>query len=713
MSETRVTKAQLASGVALQSEVEHEIVVTDVPPAVVTPAIAAAPPLVLLDRELSTARSPDPTPVKLSVSPAAPGKLTCAPASRVDLFEDAACATAFSSAGTISADKLSSGLTLYLRGKSEGKVTLTLTAEGAPEAATKELAVVSVGLDLYQYNQAREPKRVKLDDDDRVGSGGVVHVQSSSGDHGRARVVVKKIDTTTWPAGSESCSLVLDSKNNSGALALYGSETGGEALSLPHKLARASLASDQTFWVEGTSACKASGDATLHLGLQGAGAPLGFGDWACFTVIAVVKVAPGGQLDSPSEAYGSGKYRSYINLKKDPNGRLIEIEAQLGEKIAGIPLHFMLLPHSGNGEALPASWKLHADLLHRDRSSSADALHFMAKTDASGRASRKVRLSRVGGDVFWAGVYTTQDMHLKDHLHGDTAAKKRKPTLSQKITVWRKLWYELRCLEGRKPKPYTAAHEMYRKLFIELVASGPHTFTEKQLPAGTVYPEWMVIVRDPTVPASQRKLLVCGDHNSQFFFDLTPEDTKQPLKLYVVLCDWFLDPAADVTATRVMAKQTSPNFATETVEEDQLATVLKPPLQGGKLVVSGSWSTLPGAPVSGSGSLTDDNVIIDEDRGFTDQIKVKLPDEAAKLLAAGKIKVELRLKSAASDTLGLTRGRDIINKYYPNFPVINNDVMAHEIGHKINQAVMPGTQHASLRCWTGSRITPRGISAKG
>jgi hypothetical protein len=71
-------------------------------------------------------------------------------------------------------------------------------------------------------------------------------------------------------------------------------------------------------------------------------------------------------------------------------------------------------------------------------------LHASAKTDANGSAEcKELALSRLGGDKFRIGAYLDQDAHLAKYVDDHAELKKKKPSLSDELQVWRKAFIQI------------------------------------------------------------------------------------------------------------------------------------------------------------------------------------------------------------------------------------------------------------------------------
>jgi len=328
----------------------------------VTPVIDPEYRVVLLDRKLSdhqaageTKISPDPVSVDVYLKEETPagysgdayaggGKLKRSTAD-VEVFTDVACTTALafdgSNVAALTHDQLVQGdkpqgkkLKLFLKGKKAGKFDLTLELEATDKKSIKvgdphkqEMGVVELELEMHRYNVEIEnpPPLEKLADDKKVKEGRVVHLQDGA-KHGRAKLVVKKLEASQWPAGCESYDLVVEAepvkKDGAGKVSLFETATGGSAKDKLQWQQKAVAAAQKVVWVEGTAETEQVRAIRVSLGLDRPAdahppqqkQPKKHADWAPFTVVKLDKMAPDGQFAAASDDYKNGKYRQYVNL---------------------------------------------------------------------------------------------------------------------------------------------------------------------------------------------------------------------------------------------------------------------------------------------------------------------------------------------------------------------------------------------------------------
>jgi len=576
--------------------------------------------------------------------------------------------------------------------------------------------------------------RTALADKKKVAPGGLIHVQESNF-HSRAKLVLKKVNPAHWPAGTDAYEVVLSATNASGAAKLWDAEEGGAEVAWPARTRRTSLTADRTYWLEGQTATKALHAIRIDAGVQAKRN----GDWVRLTVVQIQQVKP-----AAAAAWNEAQGRYYINLDnhsdlatRETNGRTIQIQAQLTERIPDLPLYFMLAPDQNNRKAanwgldMPSSWhwdQISGALKQDDKDPANAKIHRSANTSANGLAKAGLRLSRFGGDRFQAGAFIWEDHHLGRYRPGHPTHGVKRPRLSATFQVWRKLWYQLTRLRGADVPAQDATVTAYAKVKVDLVAAAiaEYESTDADLPAGTLYPDWMVGVGN-----TGREIVVAGAHNSDWLHSKFQPDASQPRKVNVVVCRTVMMPApqaqnAQVTVTlpstfwaKAQALFTRKAPTTEYISEEIPLSncVLKPPLRGGKLVVSGTWKTLPPAKAA-HGVLADEDIIIQRGRRSMSHVRVRLPAKATPT-ATRKLEVKLTLQAANGPHEGASNGDEIIIRYVPGQGAEFNDTLVHEIGHSVNQTPSDGRQPSSIpnhpayfpsdggHCWNGYYDKPK------
>lgn len=738
---------------------------------VVTPKIEMEYKVVVLDRKLSAHQeasekkilTDDVTYIRVSATqstgkPAYTGEAKLQAPPNVEVYTDKDCRNRL--AGKIkNADLLGGKLDLYLKAKTKGKFSAKLTLDPANDPdievrppATEEMGVVELEAKLHGYVRA-ELEKIKVDPDvepvadyhtklkdekleqktaltdaQKVKDGRLLHAQDGKGSFGRARLLVSKLAAGDWPAGTDDYDVTLDAQAG-GGVKLFDKETGGSEQPLPHKIKVKDLkAKEAELWVEGKDASKKLRDAVLDVGLDRAegGLPNGrkrSADWSRFTVVKIEEVKLDYRKASiEHEAWDEAKKRFYINLNKkaDPDGRKITVSARLSEKLAGVPLRFMLAPDKDNGKAanwnidFPADgksggtdvkWKdLPAGLKHVDKADRKDLLHLLKETDENGLAKTELKLSRFGGDKFHPACYVEQDAHLAKYVHGHAELGKREPVFAKvhPIQVWRKTFYQVTRPEATAMPAAAGFDGSQRKVFIE-----PLAVTEKKMKAGD-------FTHDPyranwqfNPGANDDAKLCIGTHNDDDAMRLfDPATTATTPKFHVILCDEQFDAKDVVTdATGVLFWNTDNTprdeaMASSSVNASKL-TIIDPPLQGGKLIVSAKWKALKhdaGAWTDQhSGTLAPANVAVRKARAAKNQVYVTPPAQCGGaaggcMCGGAPTALPIDTHNAIRVTLTLRAADGGYNGWAPNGKPANvvkggradyaiHNTMAHELGH--------------------------------
>lgn len=729
---------------------------------VVTPKLEAEYKVVLLEPDLAKHQDPaeekivaDPTRVELSLiqtNPSnpldKPARFKCSPAN-VEVFLDEECKTKAAgdpAAGIPLKPELFDGgkkVSLYLRGKTAGKFTATFELEdpGRPsirldkKSVKEDMGVVRLQMvvhqhdfsainaidvdpdtdpiDTYYTNLKNQdlPEQKALTDEQKVKTGRTLHVQKDS-NHGRAKLVVKKIDASHWPDGADDYEIYLNRTNTSGAVAVFDAEWDGAEKKFPVKIKLADLKSaDQVLWIEGKSATAKRNDVRLDLTLdRPEGGPAKEAkrnaDWARFTVVQIKEVkidykAPAGK----ASAWDESKERFYINLKSGSDGRKITIGARLSEKVAKVKVHFMLAPDKNNmkaanwGRDLPGTWKwkdISPTVKHNDKANRKKILHLSAETDAEGYAKVELTLSRFGGDKFHPAAYIDQDPHLAKYVAGHPDLEKKKPIFAEKsVTVWRKFWYRLVKVEGISVPSLAPAIGQYANVRAEMTA-GPEISISRADVNGfnprAIYPMYMVRVNGGNADA-----LVISDSNKHQFFTGYSADPARPVEIPIVVCDAQWDAGGNTAAVSSPTVPAS-SFPIE-LRTDKL--MIDPPLQGGSLLVSGTWVAGEWDPAAGggaggwtnvrSGALTPDLLSINPSRDDLRKVRIALPAGVGAVTPQTRVQIkDLVCQGANGPYLGESFNKRILAVYEPKDELHRNDfqnTIVHEIGHAFNQVI--------------------------
>lgn len=685
----------------------------DVTPNVVTPHLEAEYLVALLDRKLDAhhkasgdAPVVSPTRIEVALTQDRPdilkytkgGKLTRSNAN-VSVYTDEACTTELAFTGNDAAlthDQLtqSTRLSLYLRGKTAGRFDLTLTLDPEPDGrivldqpAKLEMGVVTLALDVHKYDVAGKPPTLKaMTDAQRVGASRFVHAQDGENNHGRAKLVLRKLVASEWPPGCEAYKLRLVETTTTGAVEVFDAETGGAKKTFPlaeHTQADVAAA-EKVLWLEGKTETDALRDVRLDLGLDRDAGGLAKvekrnGDVATFTVVKIEKVAPKDQFDAPTTAYTGDTLKVFTNLKADPDGRKITLKAKLTKALKDVRLGFSLLPEKNNGKAanggidLPSTWAYDgiADAVkHTPKDGDAARAGFIVATDDQGAAEKEVTLSRFGGDIFWGAAWIDDDPLLADFVDGDTVKGKRKPVSTKKLHVWRKIWFQMTYAQGFAPPVPAAAVAAYEKVKTEFVqaAAGPVLYDASATPAGTWYPEWMVKDGGGTQDVS-----VVGAHNKAHFFNMLATAADEPCKAHLVICEHQWDP-------KVSSLKTVDITSNPSAEIKLNLHILKPTLKNVPLVIEAKYLVPPSTWVD----LTDADILVESTRTDRNAVKVQLPSTAPVPTTSAPVKVKLKLH-AGDDFLGESVGTKILIVYDSADVPDYNDTITHEVGHAIHQ----------------------------
>ncbi|WP_257457653.1 hypothetical protein [Archangium lipolyticum] len=397
----------------------------------------------------------------------------------------------------------------YLRGVASGKSTLTLKAK-APEPsvstpaitvaseAKRELAVIPLKLTVYRDDGGTSPiTEVAMSPRAMRQEGRSLHVQNVQKQYGRARLVLKKVDTSTWPAAAASYQVLVSVVSTQDRLTLHDSEAGTTVAAdkdRPLALGKTDVgASDKSYWAEGKAVSADLCDVRVELGLrrddrvgeswQDRQPSLRNGDWAAMTVVKIVRVTP--DVDGWTQYVNQPPDRSLLandNGNPSKNGRNVLVTAEVEPAKAGIDVDFMLWGFNGNGNAAvgtPRVPNVPDELKAADK-------HVTAATGSDGKASARIKLSRYGGDRFYAVAFLADDARKGETelgAKGDTAPA---TTRSKPLEVWQKIFYTLAVMRRHAGGDYTnRANEptfinKYAGSFLEMERKGnvlivPHT----------------------------------------------------------------------------------------------------------------------------------------------------------------------------------------------------------------------------------------------
>jgi hypothetical protein len=722
----------------------------------VTPHLEVEIKVVLFDRGLekhqegSDPKYPaEPTLVKCSLtqSPYSPkfekgANLKVEGAGAVEAYEDEKLTKKFDIAKPIPNDKLTASepLKLWLKGKTKGKFDLKLEVESASDPfiaekpVVEKMGVVEIQFALHDQD-LEEIKKVQVDpdvdtyyddlkgkalpdqkalsDEDKIKKGRLLHIQRD-GNHGRAKLILKKLAAAEWPDGTDDYAVTFTASESADAaktgkgLGVCDKEAEGGAKS--EVKVSALKGADATLWVEGTACSKKLLDWRLDAGVSGAGKLKRNADWARFTVVQIKEI----KLEISSDGgkpvvWDWPKKRFYINTDATPAGRelkdkggagkRIKVKAILSEKIKDVVVHFMLAGNKNNFD--PAKWtsdaktafkwnKLDKALKATDKKDRKDVVHLFAATDADGAALMKdLVLSRLGGEKYKVGAYIAQDPHLAKFVDGHVDLGKRKPVCGDEFTIWRKVWVQLTYNKTAAPVSRQLTIDGFEGASLEYKEVDETKF-DKGTIAGLVEHEAWQFRSDGDV----KKVICVGNHNKTKFHGqfVAPTADHKP-KSHMILCEVQWDPIN----SGVMTWNSTTNPANQVCTDasgNKFRGVIKPPLNGGSLVVVGTWNWNSGTKVH-LGQITDAMVTIDPARDHHSRFKVTLPatcpgtcpcggGTAIAVSAAKPATLGVQLNAASGPWAGESGSPHCLIVLNANANQFNNTIL-HEVGHQFNQ----------------------------
>lgn len=679
-------------------------------------------------------------------------KLECTGGGKVDLFTDPKCTVPFD--GTIKTNQITSEAqsSYYLKAKTTGKFKLAVTLEDPGDVKVKlkeakveqPMGVAEIKGRLFtndiasikgkKVNQDQQPitkyykalkdlklpDQIEMSDSDKVKKGRFLHVQKDDS-HARAKYILK-IDPGQWEATCDGYQLYFAYTGLSGGVQVFDAETKGNKIDLSKPTLISDLKSsngEKVFWIEGNADTKKKLDLVFGITLNRPAKGLGNkakknADWARFTILKIDKVAVKyDKVAGQPEAWDEGGGKFYINFKSDPDGRKVKILAKLSQKIEGVPICFMLAPDKDNG-TLPTltagAWsqknyktkdvpgthewdwsKLGEALKQKDKTNRDDYFHLSKETNAEGEAEMELLLPRSAGEKFTPACYIQDDPLLAKYIDGDTDLEKLKPILAKKsIEVSRKFWYEIVEVEGVTPRTFDGAVGIYEhtKAIMEKAPNVKVTRTTVNgIVPQAIYPFYMVKLNGGNGDA-----LVISDSNKGQFFAGCAAETEKPIKVPILICDAQWDPGGATTQLsfdKIDASKFPANVTT-----DKLMII--PCLQGGALVVSGSYKAAEWDPAAKAGAggwvnvrrgvFTDADFSIDPNRTSLRDVKVALPAGVAPV-AGTKVWIKFVLNGANGPYLGeYSRAtKKILAVYDPKEPVDFQNTIAHELGHAFSQ----------------------------
>ena len=711
------------------------------------------------------------------------GKVSASPAN-VDFYthEDCKPAQRFDPATLISNAQLIGGppFVLWLKGKTKGKFTLKLTMEEPSDGlirvkppAAEPMAVVELLGVLHQHDiKALEalkvdpntepesdyhtalkdlvlPAQKPISDEAKVQGRRWLHAQDSLS-FGRAKLLLKKLDATQWPADVADYLVVINHTGANGSVVLHGKEAEDDAKALPLKIKVADLiAAERVLWVEGANESTQLHDSRLDIGIERVDAEVSAakrgldkmllpakalvnGDWMRFTVLKIdeaqIKVEFTAKADEfPEWEASTVPKRWYVNVnrKGDPEGRRIEVSAKLTQPFEGVPLRFMLVADKDNrkaatwhfdfpnnatrknskGVAEDLKWKDIAQTLkHKDRKDRKDLMHWVEPTDDKGYAKQKLKLSRFGGDKFHLAVYVEQDPHLAKYIDNHADLGTRKPVIGTTlgpIQIWRKVFYQVTRPQAMPLPPMAGYDTAQRRIFLE-----PEMMQNVPMNAWTFAhdpsrPDWQFDAQSGDNTAR----LCIGDHNiGEALALFVPETKRTSPKFHLIFCDQQVDAKDGRTdTTEVVFDDTNPGlqeitFDSKRMDSDEVG-IYDPPLQGGAMIISAKWQAhaydaAKNKWVKGAkGNLAPAEVTIDPNRDAIAKAQISPP--AGQLIDADHVvSVQVKLRAASGPFNGWAPNNSVAavikgpNATRPIAAV--HKTSAHEMGHLFGQTRWKG-----------------------
>ncbi len=670
----------------------------------------------------------------------------------IDVFLDEKMTTQFNISNPISRDDVTGGkkLEVWLKGTKVGKFKLKLSPVKSSNgkfviqsSAEMEVGVIELKMEIYeqdidkiksiQVDPDQElisnyhadlaaqvlPEQIALSDEDKVKKGRLLHVQENA-NFGRSKIVIKALTADQFPSGCDSYQFTLNNGEKNDKLKLFDTEFKGKEIKLPLKLKKSDLNADKTYWVEGAIESEKPLEAVLDMGVDRADGgmaktPKRNGDWGRYTIVKIDTV----ELDYTQPAGGPNAWdaankRFFINMQKGAAGRKIRIKAKLSKALKDINIHFMLVEDRNNrtatnwGVDLPNDptvhqwiWKdITADVKHLDKADRKDLLHDSTKTDVSGEAVKEVKLSRFGGDKFYLAAYIEQDPHLAKYIDGHKTLGKPKPVMAKnEVNVWRKFWYQQIKIGGVNPQDVGNAPDCYKDVKVIMEKAPDKTISldeAKALRPTAIYPKHMINYYWDSVTRVYKNnypndmsdgLVICPvmAHRNRFF-PAPVNTTERPVTIAMVNADGLWIPDGDATFAITAWSETA--FPIDL--DHQRKKFINPPLQGGKLLISGEiiaedWDPKTSAWVNHRKiNLVDSDLELEPSRNSPRKLRINKPP---RLVMARRTRIKipgLRVKGAAS-YLGVSLKNGIVNVYTPNDPVDFVDTINHEIGHSFNQ----------------------------
>ncbi len=404
------------------------------------------------------------------------------------------------------------------------------------------------------------------------------------------------------------------------------------------------------------------------------------------------------QFVKPKPAAGNAYHKQMVNLTTAANGQdlkghevTIEVGVVGGSKkgdVIYIQVKFDRASKRNSPEPKIEAGLDAADIVKVD----ADGKEYKAKVTIPGKnrtAKFKIELGQAGGDKCEIRISS-----VKDNFAGPKV-----PLL--KFENWRQLYYQMSVPEGASAPNLSRMTSALADVNVVFTKYKDVTFRKNQGPAGNAIHwfdgEWL--------NEAGKKFLNLGDYNKAWFHAKFVDD-KSPLGVHVACCHTQYDTGGGLVSTWASVTASGPDkikWSDNSIVNGRelfsgYALFPKSLNDGTNSFVSGTWQEDGGAA---HGALTAADVWIKP--GNLWSYFVKLPAPAASCVNSGagkKVKlVNVKVAVVKGPYLGEADGTNkwlqlIVIKQGGN-PL--NDVMAHELGHTLNQvtkAIPPGLNAA-------------------
>ncbi|MFC4347544.1 hypothetical protein ACFO5Q_06760 [Kordiimonas lipolytica] len=378
------------------------------------------------------------------------------------------------------ADLLKKDKTYYLSGAKTGKTSLTLSLAKPPsdlgtkppfvvkDPVTKQLGVIALTLQVFRDDGTQSPiKAVAMTDRAKWQTGRFLPLQDSTL-FGRAKLVVSKVATDTWPGDAGEHVISLDVSSDKASV--WDAATNGRIVSKkgqPLTLKKSDLGSDKTYWLQSDGSDPSTQARDIHLSLgmdrkdkddaafQGAPdsiKPARNGDWAAATVVKIASLTP--NIDNWRQYTNQPiDFSQTANTNQDEakTGQNMLVTATTEPAVKGIGIDFMLWADPGNASDIPAATK----------SMKLDT-HLPASTNSSGKASTRLKIGRYGGLKFTGVSFLTDDAATGAATFGADATKAPVSYKTKPVTAWRKINYSVAAMKRHDVLSY---QDNYSDLF--------------------------------------------------------------------------------------------------------------------------------------------------------------------------------------------------------------------------------------------------------